>query len=207
MDHETYLEWISADLDGELSPAQQRQLQEHLHTCPACAQLHQQLSAQSQAMKAMDCPLPPHLHQDILEHLPEQLSVHRPKKAWKVLAPLAACLALVVTLGYLSQDCTPVADSPATPTTASFSIQPRWVDVPSCDQILLLSAPLSQEGLALLENLPTSTLADGSVCCVADPDTTSALVELLEELGIPFTCTAPSAPDGSGNAAIVWPLS
>ena len=33
MEHETYLEWISADLDGELTPAQHAQLEEHLHTC------------------------------------------------------------------------------------------------------------------------------------------------------------------------------
>ncbi|OUN25351.1 anti-sigma factor [Pseudoflavonifractor sp. An85] len=207
LEHETYLEWISADLDGELSPHQREQLNTHLRTCPSCAQLYQELSAQSQAIKAMDCTLPPHLHQDILEHLPPQVSVHRPKKAWKMLAPLAACLALVVTLGYFSQNRTPVADSPSTPTTAAFFVQPRSVDVPNCDQILLLSAPLSQEGLELLENLPTSTLADGSVCCVADPDTTSALVKLLEQSGVNFTRTAPSSPDGSGNTAIVWPAS
>lgn len=205
VEHETYLEWISADLDGELSPTQQEQLNTHLRSCPSCAQLYQELSAQSQAMQAMDTPFPSHLHRDILDHLPPQVSIHRPHKVWRVVAPLAACVALVVTLGYFSQNHTPVADAPSTPTTASFSIQPRSLEVPNCDQMLLLSAPLSPDGLELLGDLPTSTLADGSICCVADPATTSALVELLDRSGVTFTRAASSSPDGSGNTAILWP--
>ena len=39
MEHEEYLEWMSAALDGQLPPAQRIQLEEHLRTCPYCAQL------------------------------------------------------------------------------------------------------------------------------------------------------------------------
>lgn len=207
VEHETYLEWISADLDGELPPSQREELYTHLRACPSCAQFHEELSAQSQAMQALDSPLPPHLRQDILEHLPPQVSVHRPKKAWKVYAPLAACLVLVVTLGYFSQGRTPAEAPRSNPAPAAFSVQPRSVEAPSCDQMIFLSTPLSQEGLDLLADLPTSTLADGSACCVVDPETTSILLELLEQSGVSFTRTPSPSPDGSENTAIIWPVS
>lgn len=33
---ETYLEWISAHLDGQLSDEEERELEEHLDQCPTC---------------------------------------------------------------------------------------------------------------------------------------------------------------------------
>ena len=207
MEHKTYLEWISADLDGELSPSQQEQLQAHLHTCPACAQLYKELSKQSQALQNLDCALPSHLRQDILEHLPPQVSPHRPRTVWTVLAPLAACVVLVATLGYFSQDHTPTVSPRSNPATAAFSIQPQSFEVPGGDGVLLLSAPPSQAGLELLGDTPTTTLESGYVCCVVDPATASALLDLLNQSGQTYTQAAASSPDGSGNTAILWPMS
>lgn len=206
MEHETYLEWISADLDGELSPSQQEQLQAHLHTCPACAQFYAELSKQSQALQNLDCALPSHLRQDILEHLPPQVSPRRPRTVWKVLAPLAACVVLVVTLGYFSQDRTPTVSPRSNPAPAAFSAQPQSFDVPGGDGVLLLSAPPSQAGLELLGDAPTTTLESGYVCCVVDPATASALLDLLDQSGQTYTQAAASSPDGSGNTAILWPM-
>lgn len=212
MEHEEYWEWMSADLDGELSPAQHAQLEAHLHTCPSCAQLYRELSQQSQALRELACPPPPQLHQTILENLPAQRTVHRPWRNWKVWAPLAACLALVVALGYTalphSPEATPAVSTRSNPgiAPAVFSVQPQDLAVPGGDSVILLSAPLSSSGLELLENLSTTALEGGYVCCVADPDTAQALVELLDQSGQSYTQAPAAAPDGSGNTAIAWPM-
>lgn len=212
MEHEKYLEWMSEDLDGQLSPAHCAQLKQHLQHCPSCAQRYVELSQQSKALQGLDCPLPPHLHQDILEHLPPQVSIRRPKKAWKVWAPLAACLALVVTLGYAALhqpgDNTPAVSARSNPglAPAVFSVQPQKIDVPGGDTVLLLFQPLSQAGSELLNGLPTTALEGGYVCCVTDADTAQSLAELLTQSGQEYSQCSAAAPDGSGNIAIVWPV-
>lgn len=212
MEHETYWEWISADLDGELSPAQHAQLEEHLRTCPSCAQLYRDLSLQSEGLRQLDTALPSDLHQNILDHLPPQLTVRRSHRTWKVWGSLAACLALVAALGYTSlqhsQENTAPVSARSNPgiAPAVFSVQPQDLDVPGGDTVLLLSAPLPQSGLDLLQDLPTTTLDGGYVCCVADPDTAQALVDLLDQAALGYTQSPASHPDGSGNTAIVWPV-
>lgn len=212
MEHEEYWDWMSADLDGQLSPTQHAQLEEHLHTCPSCAQLYRDLSLQSEVLGQLDTPLPPDLQQNILEHLPPQLTVRRPQRKWKVWGSLAACLALVVALGYASLQRGPENTAPVSARSnpgiapAVFSIQPEDLDVPGGDTVLLLSAPLPQSGLELLQELPTTTLDGGYVCCVTDPDTTQALVELLDQAALGYTQSPAAHPDGSGDTAIVWPM-
>lgn len=212
MEHEEYLEWMSAALDGQLLPAQRIQLEAHLRTCPSCAQLYEELSQQSAALRDLDCTLPPHLHESILNQLPSQASHPLPRRLWQVLAPLAACLVLVAALGYASLshpgDDTPSKAVRSNPglAPAVFSIQPQDLAVPSGDTVLLLSAPLSQSGLELLASLPTTTLEGGFLCCVVDPDTAQAVTELLEQTGQGYSQSAAATPDGSGNTAIVWPV-
>ena len=211
MEHEEYLEWMSAALDGQLPPAQRIQLEEHLRTCPSCAQLYEELSQQSAALRGLDCPLPPHLHENILNQLSPQVPQPRPRKMWKVFAPLAACLALVAALGYASLS-RPGADTPSMAARsdpglapAVYSIQPQNLAVPDGDTVLLLSAPLSQSGQELLTDLPTNTLEGGFLCCVVGPDTAQAVTDLLHQTGQGYTQSAAAAPDGSGDTAIVWP--
>lgn len=43
MDCDRYLEWLSARLDGQLTPGEERELEGHLAHCPACRALSQQL--------------------------------------------------------------------------------------------------------------------------------------------------------------------
>lgn len=212
MEHETYLEWISADLDGELTPAQHAQLEEHLNTCPSCAQLHRELSQLSGDLHRLTPDVPPQLHQQILDGLPRQTPpVLRFPRAGKACGALAACLALVVALGYSSfqqgQENTPPAAARSGPDIAPavFSVQPQELSVPGGDTVLLLSAPLSQEGQGLLGDLPTTTLEDGSVCCVVNPDTAAALATWLDSSGVCYTQASAANPDGSGDVAVVWP--
>lgn len=212
MEHEEYWEWMSADLDGELSPAQHAQLEEHLRTCPSCAQLYQDLSLQTSALGQLDTSLPPELHQNILDHLPPQLTVRRTQRNWKVWGSLASCLVLVAALGYASLPREPEDTAPATARSnpgiapAVFSVQPQDLAVPGGDTVLLLSTPLPQSGLELLQALPTTTLDGGYVCCVADPDTTQTLVELLDQAALGYSQSPATQPDGSGDTAIVWPV-
>lgn len=212
MEHETYLEWISADLDGELSPAQHAQLEAHLSACPSCAQFHRELSQISQDLHRLDPDFPHQLHQSIMEGLPSQVApVRRFPRSWKVWGAMAACLALVVALGYASLR--PSLDN--TPQTASrmswdiapaaFSASPQVLSVPGGDTVLLLSAPLSQEGRELLGDLPITTLEDGSVCCVVNPDTAAVLATWLDSSGVCYTQASAASPDGSGDVAVVWP--
>lgn len=213
MEHEEYWEWISADLDGQLSPAQHGQLEAHLHTCPSCAQLYQDLSLQRDVLGQLDTPLPSDLHQNILDHLPPQLTVRRTGRRWKMWGSLAACLVLAVALGYAAIPREPEPASPATVRSnpgvapADFSPQPQEdLAVPGGDYVLLLSGPLPQAGVELLEGLPTTTLESGYVCCVADSDTTQTLVELLDQAALGYSQSLATQPDGSGNTAIVWPV-
>ncbi len=102
MKHEQYLEWISAALDGELTPEERASLDTHLAVCPQCARLYQRLSSQSAALRELDCDLPDGLDKRILEHLPPQ-EVRPPKGRvihWRRWASLAACLAVVVTSAF-----------------------------------------------------------------------------------------------------------
>lgn len=212
MEHETYLEWISADLDGELTPAQHAQLEEHLHTCPSCAQLYGELSQLSGDLHRLTPDVPPQLHQQILEGLPRQTApVLRFPRAGKACGALAACLALVVALGYSSfhqsqENASPVAarSNPGI-APAVFSVQPQEFSVPGGDTVLLLSTPLSQESQELLGDLPVTTLEGGYLCCVADPDTATALASHLDQSGVAYTQVDAAQPDGSGDIAVVWP--
>lgn len=138
--------------------------------------------------------------------------MRRPQRKWRVWGSLAACLALVVALGYASLQRGPENTAPVSARSnpgiapAVFSIQPEDLDVPGGDTVLLLSAPLPQSGLELLQELPTTTLDGGYVCCVTDPDTTQALVELLDQAALGYTQSPAAHPDGSGDTAIVWPM-
>ncbi len=99
MEHERYMEQISAALDGELTPSERAALDAHLAVCPQCARLYERLSRQSAALRELDCTPPEDLTQRVLDHLPAQ-DAPAPKGKrvhWQRWASLAACLALVVT--------------------------------------------------------------------------------------------------------------
>ena len=142
MDCDKYLELMSAALDGELTAEEHRELDSHLAVCPECAQLYQNLSGQTAALRELDCEVPADLKQRIMDNLPAQEKAEpkikpvrwTPKTGrvihWKRWAPVAAaaCLALVVALvpkGGMSmnsaeapQAYAPAADAPRTPGAA-----------------------------------------------------------------------------------------
>ncbi len=108
MEHDKYIEWMSAALDGELSAGERRELDAHLAECPECAALFRELSEQSAALRSLDCGAPEDLRDRIMAGLPAEeppAPIHelkqRPRtesgrRRW---AGLAACAALVIAIG------------------------------------------------------------------------------------------------------------
>lgn len=70
MEHEQYIELMSAALDGEITPAERQALEAHLAVCPECAALWEDLRAQSAALRSLDCEVPEGLKARILAELP-----------------------------------------------------------------------------------------------------------------------------------------
>lgn len=93
MNCETAQELLSASLDGELTPAEEAQLQAHLDQCPNCRALQTELSDLHKAFGEMDVLPPAQLKEQIMANLPPQ----RPAKVlyWKRWGAMAAALALV----------------------------------------------------------------------------------------------------------------
>ncbi len=93
MEHEQYIEWMSAALDGEIAPAERQALEAHLAVCPECAALWQELRAQSAALRELDCEVPEGLKARILADLPPQ---EKPRRSpWRRWAAACACLVVV----------------------------------------------------------------------------------------------------------------
>ncbi len=93
MEHEQYLELMSAALDGEITPAERQALDAHLAVCPECAALWQELRDQSAALRALDCEVPEDLKGRIMADLPPQETPRR--SPWRRWAAACACLVVV----------------------------------------------------------------------------------------------------------------
>lgn len=95
MNCDVALELISASLDGETTPEEDRQLQEHLDQCPRCRAIRAELAGLSQTLREDDAAPPPELKEYILTHLPPQQSVKSRKVLrWTRWGALAAAIAL-----------------------------------------------------------------------------------------------------------------
>lgn len=89
------LELLSASLDGEITPAQQAQLDEHLAQCPACRALQTELLGMEEALGSLEVSAPAGLKEQILDNLPPQAGRKKPLH-WQRWCAMAACAALVV---------------------------------------------------------------------------------------------------------------
>ena len=93
MEHEQYIELMSAALDGEITPAERQALEAHLAVRPECAALWEDLRAQSAALRSLDCEVPEGLKARILADLPPQ---EKPRRSpWRRWAAACACLVVV----------------------------------------------------------------------------------------------------------------
>lgn len=98
MNCETALELLSASLDGELTSAEESQLQAHLDQCPNCRALQAELKGLCAACGEMEALPPAELKEQIMKNLPPQ----RPIKViyWKRWGAMAAALALVTLVAW-----------------------------------------------------------------------------------------------------------
>lgn len=105
MDCEHAAELISAQLDGELTPAETAMLEAHLEQCPPCRALRRDFQALHQVLlesaAQWQAEPPADLTRRVLERVRETKTVpfRAQKNRWKQLASLAAVLALVVIGG------------------------------------------------------------------------------------------------------------
>lgn len=96
-----YVELLSARLDGALSEPEERELEAHLASCPACRAASAQLAALRPAFSELeDLPAPEGLTQDVMDRIrAENKIVPLFRRPWfKAMAGLAACAALAVGL-------------------------------------------------------------------------------------------------------------
>lgn len=101
MNCQYYLELLSARLDGALSESEERELEAHLASCPACRAAGAQLAALRSAFSELeDVPAPESFTKDVMDRIREENKTvplfRRPR--FKALAGLAACGLLAVGL-------------------------------------------------------------------------------------------------------------
>lgn len=88
------LELLSAALDGEVTPAQQAKLDQHLAQCPTCRAIQTELLGLQNAWEGLNVAAPAELKAAVMEHLPPQKA---PTKGlyWRRWGTMAAAVALV----------------------------------------------------------------------------------------------------------------
>lgn len=101
VDCDRYMELLSAQLDGALTESEERELEAHLSSCPACRAVRKQLAALQPAFAELeDIPAPEGFTQGVMDRVRGAGKTaplfRRPR--FKVLAGLAACAALAVGL-------------------------------------------------------------------------------------------------------------
>ncbi len=95
---EQYQEWISRMVDGDLSGAEERELREHVKTCPECALLYQAFSALSDEMQSDLEDVPLDLRESVMADVRRE-EIRRRNRIPSILRgvmSVAACAAIVV---------------------------------------------------------------------------------------------------------------
>lgn len=113
---------LSARLDGELSPAEEQALQEHLARCSQCRALQEELSALHTILNELEPPaVPPELKARVMANLPPQEKAGRKVvwlhwKRWGAMAAVAAIViaaAVWLRMPSPAQLNAPVAEAPS----------------------------------------------------------------------------------------------
>ena len=92
-----YEEMISRLLDGELSQAEQTELERHLASCPDCAALYGTFSALSEALGEEDAIPPARLHENIMAEVRrEELRRRNTPRRRRAYLAVAACAAVIL---------------------------------------------------------------------------------------------------------------
>ena len=123
MDCEAAYIALSQQLDGELSPQETQELQEHLAQCPHCRALQAELSALSAALRDDPVAVPAALKESVLAHLPPQTQAAKPPVSihWRRWGAMAAAAVIVVgsALWFRNPPSAPVVAATPSPSAAN----------------------------------------------------------------------------------------
>lgn len=100
------VEYLSAKLDGELSPEEAAELRAHLAECPECARLAEAMQGLDEKVAALREPAPEGLKKGVLYRIDQATGKARtPKRRWfgpgTVMGAVAAVLVLLVGVGVI----------------------------------------------------------------------------------------------------------
>jgi anti-sigma factor RsiW len=92
-DHNIYREWLNLEEDGELSPSQRAELEEHLASCARCRAEREELLALDGLLRKHSVTVRPDFKDAILSSLPTAGWESRHPKTWSFPAAVFALLA------------------------------------------------------------------------------------------------------------------
>lgn len=190
-DCETYLELISASLDGVITPAETKALKAHLEVCPQCRTLLEDLTALHAAMPEEEEP-PQGFSERVMAAVAAQEKVvafpgKKNRRRWGSIAAVAAVFALVaVGYGPLSHYLDPELNS----ASGDQAPMAAAMDPVEASPTAALPSMAKVAGAALPTSEPETTTAEGSMDQVTDaaPD---------EPVG--DTSAAKTAPDAAAG--------
>lgn len=187
-----FAELISARLDGELSPFEEKRLEAHLARCAPCRELADELDGLHHAMAGLprlDVPagLTEQITAAVASHNVTPITAKKKSRTWKSLAALAAVLVLAVVgagmqgfFGSSTPQFLPEADNDRTVYTVGLK-EPdppglaRTALFPDQDVLTLCAAQLFPEGKLTAEP-------------VYDPDTSTLQLALAGQGTLTLTC-------------------
>lgn len=181
MNCDSYLELLSARLDGELTETEERELEAHLGSCPACRAAEAQLAALRTAFAGLkELPAPEGFAQAVMERVrgagPHKMVPLFRRPLFKTLAGLAACGLLAVglygavrqpqqdwdqiTRSYHQDTLEKVENISAgeilrsVPDFSTTAAGPD-TDTPSCDDaVAILAAPIVNTEILVVDHMP-----------------------------------------------------
>ena len=215
-----YLELISARLDGELSPEEEKRLQAHLDQCPSCRALLADLTAiyheTSRPLEDVPAGFADRVMRRIESDASARAEQKRQRRQWRMVAAMAAALTLVIwAVGPLDPADLLVKGDPAQTPAVSAQVlpdarlaEPDPASLPQSYAVQAENLPsepdtpfvLSGALPGQLEGYPSHTLEDGSLAVSLPADDFRQLAEALFSLGMT------GSPEDADGLETVWIL-
>lgn len=208
-DCDRYIEWISAQLDGELTADQERELERHLALCPSCRELRSQLAAAHAAFAQLDeVEAPEGFARGVMDRIQAQERqkanvvplFKRPQI--RALASVAACAVLCV--GLYQNGLFQRADQPQGTMPAAFSVS----EEEAAPQTAAASSPADVSVTGALAAEPKQDVSVNAHLTEPDSDALTAAQEKDRSDGtrtyevagqtVDAVLTLPALPEGAG---------
>lgn len=157
---------LSGRLDGVNTPAEERELEAHLETCPHCLALEEELTRNDVLLKQAPAEVPRDLEERIMAQVRRKAAPARKYGKWAAVGAMAAAVLLVMGLGYYGLPGARPAEAPAVMTLRETDGEAAYGD--ETDPVALaeeLGAPMVvlEQTVPELEELEYEVLPDGSL--------------------------------------------